>query len=221
MFPLNLEILLPLTGILFGITFGLLGGISREEKIKYIIISVFGTITTTFCGAGFIVYGYSKLEVLLWFIFWSCLGFSSAFLVGLAYRKRKNRIQVSTGLSPFYHPSPRERREIERNTPKVKAELETTGNLLFGYKIEISLRMQNISEEILDKLYASLKISDLSLKKKERSVFKRLPNLIPKEEREYKISEKIGRSGNYAVDLRILRSKVPLWEFHWDIGERG
>jgi len=217
MFSINLEILLPLAGIVSGLTFGLISGVSKEEKIKHIAISVFGTISAAFLGAGFIVYGYSKLEIFLWFLFWSCLGFVLAFLLGLCYRRRRDRWVVTTGWSPFYQPSRLEREQIKRNAPKVKAVLRTKGNILFGYKVEISLKLLNSSEEILDDLYLALKISDLSLTKKDKEVIKDLPNLVPKEEREYAISEKIGRTGKYAVDLRILRRKVLLWEIHWTI----
>ena len=107
--------------------------------------------------------------------------------------------------------------EIQKNAPKIDAELATIYNIFLGYKVEISLKMQNVSDVILDDLCASLKISDLKLKKKEKKRFHYLPNLVPTEKREYKISERIGRSRNHAVDLRIIRNRVPLAEFHWTI----
>jgi hypothetical protein len=107
--------------------------------------------------------------------------------------------------------------EIQRNAPKTNVELRTIGNLLLGRKIVISLKMQNTSKETLDKLHVSLKISDLSLRNKEKERLKDLPNLVPTEEREYTISERIGRSGNFAIDLRITRNRVLLGESYWTV----
>ena len=84
-------------------------------------------------------------------------------------------------------------------------------------KVEVSLKIKNISNVTLDDLYASLKVSDLNLKKKEKKRFHELPNLVPTEEREYKISERIGRSKNRALDLKIIRNRVLLGEFHWNV----
>lgn len=214
MFPLNVETALPLAGILLGMTFGLVSAISKEEKVKYVAISVFGTIIVAFCGISFYAYGYS-LEVLLAFFIWSCVGFIPTFIIGLGYRRRRDRGWSMLIESPFYHPDRWEIEEIQRNAPKTEAELRITGNLFFGYKIEISLKIKNVSEETLDRLHASLKVSDLGLKKKEKEQFKDLPNLLPNEERKYTISEKIGRTGKYAIDLRIIKRKVLLAEFHW------
>ena len=77
--------------------------------------------------------------------------------------------------------------------------------------------MRNVSRETLDNLHASLKVTDLGLKKKEKEQFKDLPNLVPTEEREYTISERIGRSGKHAIDLEIIRNRVLLSEIHWTI----
>jgi len=207
--------MLPIAGILLGITFGLISGISREEKIKHIAISVFGTIIAAFLGINLYAYGYSQLEVLLGFLVWSCIGFIPTFMICLGYRRRKDRPWVALMPSPFYQPDSWEIAEIQQNAPKVEADLRIIGNLLFGFKIKISLKMRNVSKETLDNLHASLKVTDLGLEKKEKEQFKDLPNLVPTEEREYIISERIGRSGKYAIDLRIIRNKVLLSEIHW------
>lgn len=212
---LDLETMLPLTGILLGITFGLISGVSREEKIKQIAISVFGTIIVAFIGVSFYAYGYS-LEVLLGFLMWSFIGFIPTFIIGLGYRRRRDRpwIRVMPSLDG---PSRWEVREIEENAPKIDAELKTIFNIFLGYKVEILLKMKNVSDVTLDDLCAFLKISDLKLKKKEKERFHDLPNLVPTEQREYTMSERIGRSLNHAVDLRITRNRVLLEEFHWTV----
>ena len=201
-----------LSGALLGITFGLLCGVSREERVKQIAVSVFGAIIVAFLGINLYVYGYS-LDVFLEFIFWACVGFIPTFLIGLAYRRRRDKPYI--GFLNLWGPSPSEIAEIQRNAPKIDPNLKTAYNLFLGLKIVILLKIQNTSEDTLDKLYASLKISDLGLKKKEKERFKDLPNLVPKEEREYTITERIWRSGNYAIDLRIIRNRVLLGEFHW------
>jgi len=212
---LDLETALPLAGTLLGITFGLVSGVSREEKIKQIAISVFGAIVVAFIGVSFYAYGYS-LEVLLGFLIWSFIGFIPTFIIGLGYRRRRDRPWI--GVMPSLRgPDRWEVEEIQRNAPKVDAGLTTIYNIFLGYKVEISLKMKNVSDVILDDLYASLKISDLKLGKKEKERFHDLPNLVPTEEREYTISERIGRSQNHAVDLRIIRNRVLLKEFHWTI----
>ena len=210
MFPFDLEP--TLSGVLLGITFGLVSGISKEEKVKQIAVSAFGAIVVAFLGISFYAYGYS-LNVLLEFLIWSCTGFILTFLIGLGYRRRRDK--PFFGFFNLDGPSSWEIAEIQRNAPKIDANLKTVGNLLLGFKIVILLKMQNTSEDTLDELHASLKISDLGLKKKGKERFKDLPNLVPTEEREYTISERIGRSGNYAIDLRIIRNRVLLGEFHW------
>jgi len=210
MFPFDLEP--TVSGVLLGITFGLVSGISKEEKVKQIAVSVFGAIIVAFLGINLYVYGYS-LDVFLEFLLWSCTGFILTFLIGLSYRRCRDK--PFFGFLNLDGPSSWEIAEIQRNAPKIDANLKPAGNLLFGFKIVILLKMQNTSEYILDELRASLKISDLGLKKKGKERFKDLPNLVPTEEREYTISERIGRSGNYAIDLRIIRNRVLLWEFHW------
>ena len=212
---LDLETMLPLAGILLGITFGLVSGVSREEKIEQIAISVFGTIIVAFIGVSFYAYGYS-LEVLLGFLMWSFIGFILTFVIGLGYRRRRDRPWVRA-MPSLWGRDRWEVEEIEKNAPKIDAELTTIHNIFLGYKIEISLKMQNVSDVTLDDLCAFLKISDLKLKKKEKERFHDLPNLVPNEEREYTISERIGRSLNHAVDLRIIRNRVLLGEFHWTI----
>jgi len=212
---LDLETMLPLAGTLLGITFGLVSGVSKEEKIKQIAMSVFGTIIVAFIGVSFYAYGYS-LEVLLGFLIWSFIGFIPTFIIGLGYRRRRDRPWISV-MPSLEGPDRWEVEEIRKNAPKIDAELTTIYNIFLGYKVEISLKMQNVSDVTLDDLCASLKISDLKLKKKEKERFHDLPNLVPTEEREYTISERIGRSRNHAVDLRIIRNRVLLAEFHWTI----
>lgn len=186
-----------------------------QEKIKQIAISVFGTIIVAFIGVSFYAYGYS-LEVLLGFFIWSFIGFIPTFIIGLGYRRRRDRPWI--GVMPsLWGPDSVEVMEIQKNAPKIDAELTTIYNIFLGYKVEISLKMQNVSDVILDDLYVSLKISDLKLKKKEKKRFHDLPNLVPTEERKYTISERIGRSRNHAVDLKIIRNRVLLTEFHWTI----
>jgi hypothetical protein len=47
-----------LSGILLGITFGLVCGISKErERVKQIAVSVFGAIIVAFLGINLYVYG--------------------------------------------------------------------------------------------------------------------------------------------------------------------
>jgi len=213
MFPFDLEP--TLSGILLGIAFGLVCGISKEEKVKQIAVSAFGAIVVAFLGISFYAYGYTSLNVLLEFLSWSCAGFILMFLIGLGYRRRRDKPFI--GFLNLEGPSSWETDEIQRNAPKIDAELTTTINLFLGRKIVITLKMQNASRETLNKLHASLRISDMSLKKKTKELFKDLPNLVPTEEREYTISERIGRSGNYAIDMRIIRNRVLLAEFHWTI----
>ena len=88
MFPFDLEPML--SGISLGITFGLVFGISREEKVKWVASRVFGTIIVAFLAIHFYAYGYS-LDVPLEFLIWSCIGFILAFLVALGYRKRGDK----------------------------------------------------------------------------------------------------------------------------------
>lgn len=204
---------LPLAGGLLGITFGLVSGVSREVRIKEIAISTFGTILVAFVGVSFYAYGYS-LEVLLSFLVWSFIGFISTFIAGLSYRSWKDRVWAVTIPSP---PTPWEEMEIRKNAPKIDAKLEVSYNIFLGYKIEISWEMKNASNVTLDHLTASLKITELKLKKKEKIKFYNLPNLLPNEKRKYVISERIGRSINHAIDLRINRKGVPLEEIHWTV----
>jgi len=203
-----------LSGILLGITFGLVCGISKEERVKQIAVSVFGAIIVAFLGINLYVYGYS-LDVFLEFLIWSCTGFILTFLIRLSYRRRRDKPFID--FLNLDGPSSWEIAEIQQNAPKTNVELRTIGNLLLGRKTVISLKMQNTSKETLDKLHVSLKISDLSLRNKEKERFKDLPNLVPTEEREYIISERIGRSGNFAIDLRITRNRVLLGEFYWTV----
>jgi len=212
---LDLETAISLAGTLLGITFGLVSGVSREEKIKQIAISVFGTIIVAFIGVSFYAYGYS-LEVLLGFLIWSFIGFIPTFIIGLGYRRRRDKPWIDV-MPSLWGPDSWEVREIQKNAPKIDAELTTIYNIFLGYKVEISLKMHNVSNVILDDLYASLKISNLKLENKEKERFHHLPNLVPTEKREYTISERIGRSRNHAVDLRIIRNRVLLKEFHWTI----
>ena len=213
MFSFNLETMLALAGILLGITFGLVSGISREEKVKYVSISVFGSVIVAFTGISFYAYGYS-LEVLLGFLIWSCIGFISSFILGLGYRRRRDKLHFAT-IPSLWGPSPSKIREIEGNAPEIKAKLWTGENPLLGDRIKISIRIHNVSDVILDDLYAILKVTDLDLKKKEKELLKDLPNLVPDEEREYMINQKIGRYDRYTVDLRVMRNRVLLEEFHW------
>ena len=60
--PSNLEIILPLSGLMLGISLGMIGGFSREEKVRIASISTFGAINVAFIGISFYAYGYS-LEV--------------------------------------------------------------------------------------------------------------------------------------------------------------
>jgi len=78
---LSLDLSVIVSGIMIGSTFGLIAGFSREEKIRYIAISVFGGVLVAALG-GLYAYGASQLEVLLSFLFWSCLGFLMVFTVG-------------------------------------------------------------------------------------------------------------------------------------------
>lgn len=214
---LDLETMLPLAGVLLGITFGVLSGVSREEKIKQASISVFGAVIVAFIGISFYAYGYS-LEVLLGFLIWSFIGFIPTFLIGLGYRRRRDRGGGGVALMPSLRGLDEwEVMEVQKNAPKVDAELVAIHNIFLGYKIEISLKVKNVSNVILNDLHTSLKISDLRLKKKEKEWLHDLPNLVPNEERKYLISERIGRSRNHAVDLRIIRSQVLLAEFHWTV----
>jgi hypothetical protein len=104
MFPFDLEPML--SGALFGITFGLLFGISREERIKYIAVSVFGAIIVAFLEINVRLYGYS-LDVFFEFLIWSCVGFIVMSLIGLYYRKR--------GDKPVLHQIPMELPHTENN----------------------------------------------------------------------------------------------------------
>ena len=205
---------LPLAGGLLGITFGLVSGVSKEARIKEIAISAFGTIIVAFIGVSFYAYGYS-LEVLISFLIWSFIGFTSTFIAGRCYRCWRDRIQVTTGLSG--PPTLWEEMEIQKSAPKINAKLEVSYNIFLGYKIEISLEMENASNVTLDNLTASLKIAELKLKKKEKRRFYDLPNLLPNEKRKYVISERIGRSINKAIDLRINRKGILLEEIHWTV----
>ncbi len=207
---IGLEITLPLSGMLIGITFGLLCGISKEEKIKYTAISVFGTILVAFMGISFYAYGYS-LEVLLGFLIWSFIGFIPTFIIGLGYRRRRD----TSGAFVISRPSRWEIEEIKQNPPKINVELVTFRHILFGYTIEIFLKMKNTLDITLEDISVYLKISDLYLKKKIKERDHVLPNLVPAEEREYKIRKRIGRYQGFAVDLRILREGVLIGEFHW------
>ena len=84
------------------------------------------------------MYGYSKLELMLWFLFWSFLGFVLMFLTGLAYRRK--RVRVSVGLT---WPTPLSEREIEaiqRDAPEMpSATLTKCGSLIFGFKVEAEI----------------------------------------------------------------------------------
>lgn len=213
MFTLNLEDMLAIAGILLGVTFGIIGGISREEKVKYISISVFRSILVAFAGISFIAYGYS-LEILLGFMIWSCLGFISTFIIGLTYRRKRDKPFFGV-LPNLWGPGSLEIDQIKRNAPEVEPRLRIIGNFILGFKIEISVKIKNSSPDILDKLYVSLKISDLHLKKKEKTKFKDLPNIVQNETREFTISERMSRFGKYAIDLEIIRNRVLLEEFHW------
>ncbi|MBS7635809.1 hypothetical protein KEJ37_00445 [Candidatus Bathyarchaeota archaeon] len=204
---------LPLAGGLLGITFGLVSGVSKEVRIKQIAISAFGTIIVAFTGVSFYAYGYS-LEVLLNFLICSFIGFIATYIAGLGYRSWKDRPWATTIPSP---PTPWEEMEIQKNAPKIYAKLEVYYNIFLGYKIEISLVMKNALNVILDHLGASLKITEFKLKEKEKIRFYDLPNLLPSEERKYVISERIGRSLNHAIDLKINRKGVLLEEIHWTL----
>ena len=112
--------------------------------------------------------------------------------------------------------TPLEELEIQRNAPEVDAELTVIRSIFCGYKVEILLKLHNVSDVVLDRLCASLEISDLKLtEKKERSYD--LPNLLPNEKREFAITERIGRSLNHTVDLQISRKGIKLAEAHWTL----
>jgi hypothetical protein len=213
MFALNLETLILIAGALIGITFGLIGGVSKEARIKYVAISVFGSVLVAFIGISFYAYGYS-LEFMLGFLISACLGFLVTFMLGLEYRKRRDKLWIKF-MPSIYGPSRWEVQQIQSNMPKIDAELILQGNRFFGYKIKISIKMKNISGVTLNDLFSALKISDLNLKKKEKEVLRDLPNLVQNEEREFHLSKRIGWSTKYAVDLRISRNRVLLAEFHW------
>jgi len=209
---------LPITGILLGVTFGLIGGVSKEEKIKYITISAFGGILAAAFGGGLYAYGPGQLEILLSFIFWSCLGYMPMYLIGLSYRKRRER-----SLSEAFAFVPAERgsieeRQILRHIPKVNSKLEIRRKWFFGFNVVIPFTIKNTTQIEIDDLKAILKIKDRTLRRKEKIVIKDLVNLFPEETKNYTISEKLGRTyKNHSIILSIDRRGVTLEEFHWDI----
>ena len=219
MLNLSSEVMLALAGTLLGITFGIVGGISKEEKVRYTAISAFGAIIVAFMGISFIGYGYT-LEALFSFLIWSCIGFIMTFIIGLGYRRWRDRPFIGFFPNPL-GPTSREMKDIMRNAPNIEAKHRIVGNFLFGFKIEIALKIKNISQTILDDLHLSLKISDLLLKKKEKTKFKDLPNIVQNEEREFMITERIGRFGKYAIDMKIIRNRVLLQEFHWTMKQQS
>lgn len=88
MFPFELEPML--SGLLVGITFGLVSGISREERVKQVAITSYAAVLVAFFGIAFYFYGYS-LDVLFEFPIWSSIGFILAFLIVLGYRKQADK----------------------------------------------------------------------------------------------------------------------------------
>lgn len=88
--PTNLEIILPLSGLMLGIALGMIGGFSREEKVRISSISTFGVINVAFIGISFYAYGYS-LDVPLWFLFCSSLSFVVMFMLGVYYHKQQQK----------------------------------------------------------------------------------------------------------------------------------
>jgi hypothetical protein len=212
MFAISLEVMLVLAGILIGITFGTVSGISSEEKMKYTAITVFGTIIVAFTGISYFAYGYS-LEVLLILAIFSCIGFTPSYLAGLGYRGWKYKPYFSV----IHSPTDWEIEEASRNPPKIDAELKVLGNRIFGLKIQISLVINNITKIFLDDIGLQLKISDLTLKKEETVIYKDLPNIVQNEKRPFVITQGISRKGKVAIDLTIKRKSVNLGEFHWTI----
>jgi uncharacterized protein with PQ loop repeat len=88
MFPFELEPML--SGLLVGIMFGLVSGISREKRVKQVSISSYAGVIVAFFAISFYLYGYS-LDILFEFPIWSSIGFILAFLIILGYRKREDK----------------------------------------------------------------------------------------------------------------------------------
>jgi hypothetical protein len=101
MFPFELEPML--SGLLLGITFGLVSGISREEKVKQVAISSLAAVIIGFFGIAFYRYGYS-LGILFEFPIWLSIGFIIVFLIVLGYRKREGK-STGTGFVPLTLPT--------------------------------------------------------------------------------------------------------------------
>jgi len=211
----DFDTMLTLAGVLIGIVFGFVCGTCHEEKNRVIVISTFGTVIVAFMGINFYAYGQS-LGVLFILVVESCFGFVGPFVGVLIYRRwRKKTFYVSTG-APFWKVHPIEEMEIKKNAPKVDAKANIFYNILLGHKVEILLRLRNESKIILDQLSAKLIITDLRLEKK-KETFRDLPNLLPGEEREFSIIEKIGRSFNHLVALEIWRKGIKIIEAHWEL----
>lgn len=137
------------------------------------------------------------------------------FISGLAYMGKKYKPFVSVIPGPV---SDFERREILSRIPKIEAKLIVKGNFIFGYKAQTLFKIKNTTDDALDELDAKLKVVDTHFKKEERTIYKDLVDIFPKEKHSYSIIVKLGRrKSNCMIVLNIRRKRVELVEFHWRI----
>jgi len=203
-----------LIGTLLGLALGLSTTIPREEKLRHAFAYLFGGIAIAAIGGGFYFFSETQLEFLSLFLFSFLLVFVVTFLCGLRYRGMRERPFAAS--VDMHIPDQIEIRQVQQYIPKVKADIEWRGNVVFGYKVAVMFEIQNTTEINLDRLDAILTITYPTLRREETFIHKDLSDMFPKEKASYCIEAKIGRTVYpMNVMLRIRRQKVVLEEFHF------
>lgn len=202
-----------LTGLLVGFVIGISASIPKEEKIRYAAVSVFGVVIAASLGGGLYFFKLEQLNILFEFVASLSVGFITLFIIGAVYVERTRQGYLAIIPLP---PDSYEREEILRNIPEVQYFFKVAGNLIAGYKLVASFNIKNKTKTKLDNIDTELKIIDGLGSKKEKTVFKDLAELFPKEEHNYAIEAKLGRrTRGYIAVMKIRRRGVNLGEAHW------
>jgi hypothetical protein len=203
-----------LIGTLLGLALGLSTTIPREEKLRHVFAYLFGGMAIAAIGGGFYFFSETQLEFLSLFLFSFLLVFIVTFLSGLRYRKWRD--SPFAALVDMHTPDEIETRQVQRHIPKVKANIEWRGNIVFGFKIAVMFEIQNNTEINLDRLDATLTITYPTLRREKTFIHKDLSDMFPREKASYCIEAKIGRKV-YPMNVmfRVRRQRVVLEEFHF------